>query len=248
MDHFTCIPSEILEKIVGLVLKAVERPVEAAERNAKSIALVSRSWNAAMNTVGWDALLFRHLGTRVHCEPEDALWLFRMLRSHEIRMNITQARKTFRLSSKDLKTLTCLVPLEGTKKTWYATQQLVALAVKKHGGIPAFRVHMTKCKVSTRLSRGPTVVSIVGCSWMEFTERSNRHRYHSENLIAVLSSADEDRGGAARCKGTAGRADARGGRGAQGIALRRAPSHEHEGVRSQEFRDAPGSARQSHPL
>lgn len=248
MDHFTCIPSEILEKIVGLVLEAVEGPVEAAERNAESIALVSRSWNAAMNTVGWDALLFRHLGTRVHCEPEDALWLFRMLRSHETRMNITQARKTFRISSRDLKAHTRLVPLEGTKTTWYATQQLVALAVKKHGGIPAFRVHMTKFEVSTTLSRGPTVVSIVGCSRMEFTGRSERHRYHAHLIAVLLSSADEDRSGAARCTGTAGRADARGGRGAQGIFLRRAPSREHEGLRSQEFRDAPGSARQSHPL
>ena len=159
MDYVACLPSEILEKIVVLALGAVEQPVESAEYVAENIALVCRSWNTAMNTVGWDALLFRHLGVRVPCEPDDAMWLLRMLRSPECRvtwMTITQARKTFRISSRDLKDHGGLVPVEpidGRRTALYATSQLVAAAIAKHGGIAAFRGHMMKCEVSTNAER-----------------------------------------------------------------------------------------------
>jgi hypothetical protein len=169
MDYVSCLPSEILEKIVVLALGAVEQPVESAEYVAENIALVNRSWNTALNTVGWEALLFRHLGVRLHCEPDDAMWLLRVLRSPECRvswMTITQARSTFRISSKDLKDHGGLVPVErldGRKTALYAPSQLVAAAIAKHCGIPAFRAHMMKCEVSATLSRGVEMLGAPRC-------------------------------------------------------------------------------------
>jgi hypothetical protein len=96
-----CIPPELLEKIVVMVLMseepkdaspglmdppvpvAEEESMQLAKQSAASMALVCKDWKDAMRSVGWNALLSKRLkGSVKACVPADALWLLRLLRGH----------------------------------------------------------------------------------------------------------------------------------------------------------------------
>ena len=121
VNYAGCLPSELLEKIVVMVLMSgqpedaspglIDPPVpvaeqesmQLAEQSAASMALVCKDWKEAMHSVGWNALLSKRLKGSVPCVPADALWLLRLLRGHaRDSMNVTEARAYLRVTSRDL--------------------------------------------------------------------------------------------------------------------------------------------------
>lgn len=147
-NYVARLPSELFERIVVAVL-VTDDTVAFTEQSAASMALVSRDWKGVMDAVGWDALILKRLGRSISCEPEDALWLIRMLRQHKRdTLTVTEAKVSFKLTANDLKPHREEARKEeGSPGRRYDLALLVDVAIARHGGVPGFRSHISKCQI-----------------------------------------------------------------------------------------------------
>ncbi|GAQ87938.1 hypothetical protein KFL_003890090 [Klebsormidium nitens] len=166
VNYAGCIPSELLEKIVVMVLVSeepkdaspglIDPPVpvaeqesmQLAEQSAASMALVCKDWKEAMHSVGWNALLSKRLKGSVPCVPADALWLLRLLRAHAgDSMNVTEARAYLRVTSRDLHAYREAQGFPNVVGFRYDLALLVEVAAGKHGGVSGLRAYISRLEV-----------------------------------------------------------------------------------------------------